>query len=254
MSEFANMNIPMDNNYISTASAAVQKIKVVLHVHTLFSPCAETSVEDIINYCKNKSIQAIGITDHDTINGGLALSAIANGLKVIIGSEIRTAQGEIVGLFLKNEISSGLDALKTCELIKEQGGLVYIPHPFDPFKIRRLKLKSIIKCLDLIDIIEVFNAKTTIPFFNRIADQFAKKYNKVAAVGSDSHFLESIDNCINVMEDFDSPIQFLNNLKNAEFIKKRNGAVRGWWIGIKNVLITEGHKINRYGRKTIGKP
>lgn len=230
------------------SAACNTKINVALHLHTQISACSETRPEDISEYCISRGINVVGVTDHDTIAGAKILQSLAKGIRVIIGSEIRTKQGEIIGLFLKNEIEHGLDARTTCEIIKEQGGIVYLPHPFDPFKIRRLKLKYIMQCLDLIDIVEVFNAKAAFPIFNKIGERFAAMNKKIAAVGSDSHYLESIDMCLNQIDDFNTPAEFLESMRNAEFIKKRSGSARGWWIGIKNVLIAEGHKVQRYSR------
>lgn len=230
------------------SAACSTKINVALHIHTRISACSETLPEDISEYCISRGINVVGITDHDTIAGAKILQAIAKEIRVIIGSEIRTKQGEIIGLFLNKEVEHGLDARTTCEIIKDQGGIVYLPHPFDPFKIRRLKLSSIMRCLDLIDIVEIFNAKAAFPVFNKIAESFAVMNKKIAAVGSDSHYLESIDMCLNQIDDFTTPSEFLESMKNAVFIKKRSGSARGWWIGIKNVLIAEGHKVQRYGR------
>lgn len=230
------------------SAACSSKINVALHIHTRISACSETLPEDISDFCLSREISVVGITDHDTILGAKTLQAIAKGIRVIIGSEIRTKQGEIIGLFIDEEIEHGLDARTTCEMIKDQGGIVYLPHPFDPFKIRRLKLRSIMRCLDLIDIVEVFNAKATFQVFNKIAESFALINKKIAAVGSDSHYLESIDMCLNQIDNFTTPAEFLESMKNAVFIKKRSGSARGWWIGVKNVLIAEGHKVQRYGR------
>ncbi|MHB1001373.1 MAG: PHP domain-containing protein [Armatimonadota bacterium] len=231
------------------SEACCSRIAVALHIHTMYSACSETKLEEISKYCLDNGISVLGVTDHDTIGGALALKAVAGKLRVIIGSEIKTRQGEIIGLFLKNEIAPGQGALDTCEQIKEQGGLIYLPHPFDPLKVRRLKKKAVLECLHLIDIIEVFNAKTTLPIYNKIAARFAEKHGKAAAVGSDSHYLESIDMCVNEIDDFNTPEEFLENLRHAKLITKRSGPLRGWWVGIKNVLIAEGHHVQRYRKR-----
>lgn len=219
------------------------KVNVALHVHTLYSPCSETRLEDINEHCLSKGVEVIAVTDHDTIAGALALQAMAPDLRVIIGEEIFTRQGEIIGLFLKHEIEPGLEAVETCERIKEQGGLVYIPHPFDPFKIHHLKTRMLIEVLDLVDIIEVFNAKASLHFFNSIAAKFAERFGKVGTAGSDAHYLKAIGLSINRIDDFHTPQEFLSNLHNAELVTKRKGPLPGWWVGIKNVLRGEGHKV-----------
>ncbi len=225
------------------------RVTVALHVHTLFSPCAETKLEQIPEYCREKGIDVIGITDHDSIAGALELKAKADGLRVIVGEEILTAEGEIIGLFLHEEIKPGLSALGTCEQIKAQGGLVYIPHPFDPLKIRRLKKHALMQVLDYVDIIEVFNAKLNLPVFNSVAAKFAFDYGKAGAAGSDAHYLQAIDVCTNSMDDFSTPQEFLANLHFARLTTHRAYPMRTWWVGIKNALRGEGHHLKRYGRK-----
>lgn len=225
------------------------KINVALHIHTHYSACSETRVEDISGFCRSKKVDVVAITDHDTIAGALALQAIAGDLRVIVGEEITTRQGEIIGLFLEHEIEPGLDAVETCERIKEQGGLVYIPHPFDPFKIHHIKPRTLIEILDLVDIIEVFNAKASLPMFNTIAAKFAEHYSKVEAVASDAHYLRAIDLSINKMDDFHTPQEFLASLSSAEPATKRKGPLPGWWVGIKNVLRGEGHKVKWFRKR-----
>jgi predicted metal-dependent phosphoesterase TrpH len=225
------------------------KINTALHIHTQYSACSETRIENIPEFCREKGVDVIVITDHDTIAGALALQAIAGDLRVVIGEEIMTRQGEIIGLFLKHEIEPGMNAAETCERIKEQGGLVYIPHPFDPFKIHHIKTRTLVDIMDLVDIIEVFNAKASLPVFNTIAAKFAEHYGKVGAVGSDAHYLRAIALSINKMDDFHTPQEFLANLHSAESAARRKGPLPGWWVGIKNVLRGEGHKVKWFRKR-----
>lgn len=225
------------------------ELTVALHVHTNFSACSESRPESIDEYCRERGIDVVGITDHDTIAGAQALKSVAKWVRVIVGEEIRTKQGEIVGLFLEEEIDAGLSARETCQRIKDQGGLVYIPHPFDPTKIHRLKYKALMDVMEFIDIIEIFNAKLLTSIFNGVAAKFARSNDKIGAVGSDAHYLKAIDLCVNRIARFASPAQFLENMKNAQLNMKRGGPIRGWWVGIKNVLVAEGHHVKRFGRK-----
>ncbi len=225
------------------------KVNVALHIHTLYSACAETRIEDIEGYCRRNNVDVVAITDHDTIAAALELKVVSPDLRVIVGEEIKTRQGEIVGLFLEHEIEGGLDALETCQLIKQQGGLVYIPHPFDLLKINRLKKPALMQVLDMVDIIEVFNAKLVTPIYNIVADGFADQRGKVAAAGSDAHYLKAIAVCLNEIDDFSTPQEFLDNLRNGRLIAKRSGFLRAWYVGLKNVLRGEGHVIKRFGRR-----
>lgn len=222
---------------------------MALHVHTLYSPCAETKLEQIGDYCRRRGVNMLGVTDHDTTAGALALKkVIGKGVKIIVGEEIKTRQGEIVGLFLNKEIQPNLDALDTVKQIKDQGGVVYIPHPFDPFKINRLKKSTLMEVLDYVDIIEVFNAKVVFPAFYVVASNFAKRHGKLGAAGSDAHYLTAIDSCLNQIEPFNTPEEFLKNFQDVNLMIGRTFPFRAWWVGIKNVLEGEGHVLKRYGR------
>ncbi|MHB0913808.1 MAG: PHP domain-containing protein [Armatimonadota bacterium] len=237
------------SNPKSMTAAHARTVSAALHIHTAYSACSESGLEEIIAYCRKWKVDVLGITDHDTIDGALALKSIAHDIRIIIGEEIKTRHGEIVGLFLKEKVEPNLDAAETCRRIKDQGGLVYLPHPFDPFKIHRLKKRVLDEILDMVDIIEVFNAKTLFPMFNAVAARFAERHGKVAAVGSDAHYLDAIDLCINEMSDFETPEQFLESLRDANLVTRRSGPYRQWWVGIKNVLRGEGHGMRKFGNR-----
>lgn len=229
------------------------KVNVALHVHTLYSACAETKLEVIGDYCRRKGVHALGITDHDTTAGAFALkSVLGKDVKLIIGEEIKTRQGEIIGLFLKKEIPPGLEAVETVHRIKDQGGIVYIPHPFDPLKITRLKKSALLQVIDMVDIIEVFNAKVVFPVVYVIAKNFAKKHGKLGAAGSDAHYLPAIDSCLNQIAPFNGPEEFLENFRDVQLKIGRSVPMRAWWVGIKNILVQEGHHVRKYGRKPRG--
>ena len=136
-------------------------IKVDLHVHTRYSMDCKTSLEDIYNECKRKGISKIAVTDHETIEGALKFNKLYPDL-VIVGEEILSSHGEIIGLFIHKHIESRQSPEKVIEEIKRQGGLVYIPHPFDVFRagLKEEKLRALI---DKIDIIEIFNSKCVFP-------------------------------------------------------------------------------------------
>lgn len=205
-------------------------MRVALHVHTNYSACSESPVEEIAEYCRRHDIGAIAITDHNSIDGALQLREVAPGLQVIIGEEISTRQGEVVGLFLKDEILADLDLRPTCEQIKAQGGLVYVPHPFDKFKTHRVRSRHLEAILDLVDIIEVFNGKISLGIYNARALAYAARVNKVGAVGSDSHYVTSIDSAINVMDPFTGPEDFCEKLARAEFETRSGSLLYTWWV------------------------
>ncbi len=170
-------------------------LKADLHVHTKFSGLTKykylvflDSVEEpknVLKYAKKRGIDIVAITDHNTIRGGLEAKKLSKeyGVEVIVGSEIRTNEGEIIGIFLNEEIKEGLSAEETIELIHDQGGLALAPHPYSPLL---NSLKDRIMSLD-IDGIEVFNAYHRDGIANSIALQKALKMNKALIGASDAH-------------------------------------------------------------------
>lgn len=209
---------------------------VALHVHTNYSACSESPVYRIAEYCRTHGIQAITITDHDQIEGALEMQQVAPDLKVIVGEEVSTREGEVIGLFLTRKIEAGMGLRETCIEIKRQGGLVYIPHPFDRLKVHRVRSRHLRDILDLVDIIEIYNAKISLGLYNARARRFATKYHKIGAVGSDSHYISSISGAIIVMDDFDGPQDFLKKLAHAEFRTGASSLFATWWIRVRKLV------------------
>jgi hypothetical protein len=195
-------------------------IKIDMHVHTKYSSDGFIDAEQLIKQCQKKSIDCVCITDHNTIKGALEFKDKVN-VKIIIGEEIETGQGEIIGLFLKDEVPSGLSILETIEMIKEQGGLVYIPHPFDGFRKLAIDIIVLKRIVDKIDIIEVFNSRTLFHHANENALRFARENNILPAVGSDAHTEYEVGNSYMEMEDFSTKEEFLKSLKNARLFTQR---------------------------------
>ena len=134
-----------------------------------------------------QGLGAIAITDHNEISGALEAVAKAEGIKVIVGEEVKTAtQGEVIGLFLSEKIPRGMSLAETIAEIRRQGGLVYVPHPFD--RMHAVPgYEHLLAILDEIDVIEIFNPRVAIGSFNEEAARFAGKYRLTAAAGSDAH-------------------------------------------------------------------
>lgn len=181
-------------------------MKLDLHVHSHYSKCSILSLDQIRKLFSKKEIIPI-ITDHNTIRGALRFKS------KIIGEEIRAKEGEITGLFLNEEIEPFLSIEETIDKIREQDGLVYLPHPFDPFREGVAYKKA--------DIVEVFNSRCINNGSNKKALDFANKHNLIKAVGSDAHTPLEVGNAYVIMEDFNDKNEFLKNLKEAEFFTKR---------------------------------
>jgi hypothetical protein len=191
-------------------------IDVDLHMHTDHSPDCATPVEVLLATAKQEGFGAIAITDHNEISGALEAVAKAEGVKVIVGEEVKTAtQGEVIGLFLSERIARGLTLEQTVAEIRRQGGLVYVPHPFD--RMHTVPgYEHLLTILEEIDAIEVFNPRVAIGSFNEEAARFAAKYRLIAAAGSDSHVAAGLGSVRLRMRDFDGPEEFLDSLRDAE--------------------------------------
>jgi len=197
-------------------------IHVDLHMHTDHSPDCATPVQTLLETAAEVGLDAIAITDHNEISGALDARAKANGrLKVIVAEEVKTAdQGEVIGLFIEEKIPRGMTLQETIAEIRRQGGLVYVPHPFD----RMHSVPDYEHLLDVVedlDAMEVFNPRVAISAFNEEAARFAAKYRIVAGAGSDSHVAQGLGSVKIRMRDFDGPEEFLESLRDADIVRKR---------------------------------
>jgi predicted metal-dependent phosphoesterase TrpH len=195
-------------------------IDVDLHMHTDHSSDCATPVEVLLATARAEGLGAIAITDHNEISGALEALGKAEGIKVIVGEEVKTAsQGEVIGLFLRERIPRGLSLEHTVAEIRRQGGLVYVPHPFD--RMHTVPgYEHLLTILEEIDALEIFNPRVAIGSFNEEAARFAAKYRLTAAAGSDSHVAAGLGSVRVRMRDFDGPAEFLESLRDAEIHTK----------------------------------
>lgn len=190
-----------------------------LHMHTNFSSDCATTPEELLAGCKESGLEAIAITDHNTIEGALEVARLApESIQVIIGEEIKTREGEIIGLYLTEEIPKGLTAEETIALIKKQGGLVYVPHPFDPLHLTPTYELLARNAAD-IDILEVYNPRITFTAFNEKARRLARKYDIPGGAGSDCHVVQGIGTAMLSLIKFSSPHELLASLREADIIR-----------------------------------
>src|SRR5207244_3730582 len=158
-----------------------------MHMHTEYSRDSRVLLADFADLARKAQLGAVCITDHDTIEGGQRLREMNTGLLVIVGEEITTADGEVVGLYLECRISPGHSAEKTIAMIHEQGGLAYVPHPFSRNRRRHLRRSVLERVAPKLDVVEVFNAREVATSSNVRALEFAREHDLPGGVGSDSH-------------------------------------------------------------------
>ncbi len=195
-------------------------IDVDLHMHTDHSHDCATPVEVLLATARERGLGAIAITDHNEISGAFDAHAKAQeyGVKVILAEEVKTAsQGEVIGLFLTEKIPRGMTLQETVAEIKRQGGLVYVPHPFDRMHAVP-DYEHLLDIVESIDLMEIFNPRVAIGAFNEEAARFAAKYRIPAGAGSDAHVAQGLGTARVRMRDFDGPEEFMASIQDSEVI------------------------------------
>lgn len=198
-------------------------VRVDMHTHTMWSGDSTTTLDEFEEALVESGLDVVVVTDHHAIRGATELIGRwgdRGPCRVIVGEEIRTHHGEIIGLFLSERLPFGSPPTATAASIREQGGVVYVPHPFDPMR-RNLAEPSLraLASEGLVDAVEVLNAKTSLDSLNRRAAGFAAEFDLAAGAGSDAHVPLAIGAAYVEMPDFDGPADFVAQL--------RHGVVRG---------------------------
>jgi predicted metal-dependent phosphoesterase TrpH len=191
-------------------------------MHTSFSHDCSIPPEELVAHAEEQGLGAIAVTDHNVFGGALAAVEAARGrdLVVIPGEEVKTGgDGEVIGLFLEQEIPRGMSFAETVAAIREQGGLVYVPHPFD----RMHSIPSpatLSRHLSDIDVFEVYNARLLFEAYNDEALRFARKYNLTEGAGSDAHVLQGVGTGVVRMRAFRDAEEFMIALRSAEVLRR----------------------------------
>jgi len=201
----------------------LKRVKLDMHTHSEFSPDSRTPLKAQAAALKAAGIDVVCATDHNTIEGALRLRELADGVRVIVGEEISSRDGEIIGLFLEQPVPRDRSAEETIALIKEQGGIVSIPHPFSRNRLYHIKRAALERVYSQIDCIEIFNAREAFAADNRRAEAFAKEHDLPGAVGSDAHRVSEIGRAWIEVDEFAGRDDFVAAL--------RGGSVHGRLTG-----------------------
>ena len=203
-------------------------VRVDLHSHTMWSGDSTTTPEELEQAVVESGLDVLCITDHNAIRGAEQLAG-ALPCRVIVGEELRTHAGEIIGLFLTERIPFGTPPADAARAIRDQGGIVYVPHPFDPMR-RNLEEPALLALVDagLVDAIEVLNAKTSLASLNRRAADFAAEHGLLPGAGSDAHVPDALGSAYVEMPDFDGPSSFLAALTEARVVGHHWDRARPW--------------------------
>jgi len=193
-----------------------------LHLHTSWSHDCQIPVADLLDHAEAEGLGAIAVTDHNVFGGAREAAELADGrdLVVIPGEEVKTAdQGEVIGLFLSEEIPRGLSFGETVDAIRAQRGVVYLPHPFD--RLHAIPEPATLhRYLAQVDVLEVYNARLLFEAYNDEALRFARKYDLTMGAGSDAHVLQGVGTGAVRMRAFDGPEEFLRSLRSAHVLRR----------------------------------
>jgi predicted metal-dependent phosphoesterase TrpH len=190
-------------------------VRVDCHLHTVASGDAVTTIDELAERARQQELDVICVTDHNVTSAAVTAAERDIGIRIVIGEEIRTPSGDIIGLFLTERIPYVLPLGQVVSLIRGQGGLVYLPHPFDPGRSSLGAAATRLCAAGEADVIEVFNAKIEDQARNGQAAELAARYGLAAAAGSDAHDPDGIGAAYLEMPDFDSPADFLAALGQA---------------------------------------
>jgi predicted metal-dependent phosphoesterase TrpH len=198
-----------------------------LHLHTSWSHDCSIDVDELLDHAEAQGLGAIAVTDHNVFGGALEAVERARGRRLVVipGEEVKTAdQGEVIGLFLREEIPRGMSFGETIAAIRAQGGLVYVPHPFD--RLHAIPApETLHRHLAEIDVLEVYNARLLFEAYNEEALRFARKYNLTPGAGSDAHVLAGVGTGAVRMRRFSGPEEFLVSLHDAEVLRRPKSLV-----------------------------
>jgi len=199
-----------------------------MHSHSMWSGDSTTTPDELERAVVESGVDVLCITDHNTITGAVAL-ADRLPCRVIVGEEVRTNAGEVIGLFIDERLPMGTSPATAAASVRQQGGVVYVPHPFDPMR-RNLTERALVELCDagLVDALEVLNAKTSLGHLNDRAAAFASERGLAHGAGSDAHVPDALGAAYVEMPDFDGPADFVAKLREGRVVGHHWDRARPW--------------------------
>jgi predicted metal-dependent phosphoesterase TrpH len=194
----------------------------------------------VITAAERAGLDGLAVLDHNSIEGAVALAKMAP-FQVIVGEEIYTPDGEIAGLFLQERIPPGQSLPQTVDCIREQGGLVYVPHPFDKYRGSAIGEQALVSVCERVDVLEVLNARVLVAADNCRAAEFAAAHGLAAGAGSDAHTAQEIGAAFVEMPAFDGAESFRHGLERAEICGELSSPhvhLQSTWAKIRRRLCT----------------
>jgi predicted metal-dependent phosphoesterase TrpH len=201
------------------------KLRADLHSHSHYSRDSVLSPEAYVRSYIRRGITCAAVTDHNSVDGAFFIQDLVKRqdapLKIIIGEEVKSAEGEIIGLFLKDLVPRGMSPEETVRAIHEQGGVATIPHPFDPFRRSVITREALNRIAGSVDAIEGYNCRNIRERDDVAAREVAAANAKPITVGSDSHSPWEVGGVSIELDDFGSPAEFIDSLRGGTVTFKR---------------------------------
>jgi predicted metal-dependent phosphoesterase TrpH len=209
------------------------KLRADFHSHSNYSRDSVIGPEAFVDNCVRKGVTCIAVTDHNEIEGAFVIQKLASEraagrLKVVVGEEVKTAEGEIIGLFLKDLVARGMSPEDTIDAIHEQGGLAVIPHPYDIFRRSVLTDEAIERVKTKVDAIEGFNCRNILGKHDQKARDKAAEVDKPTTLGTDSHSTIELGGALLELDDFETPQELLQSLRGGRIIGHRSVPMVHW--------------------------
>ena len=208
------------------------KLCADFHSHSHYSKDSLINPRTFVDRCVAKGVNCIAVTDHNEIEGAFVIQKLAHDtnapLRVIIGEEVKTSEGEIIGLFLREKVARDMSPEETIKAIHAQGGLAVIPHPYDIFRRSVLTDEAIERVKHDVDAIEGFNCRNILGKHDAKARALAIEVDKPFTLGTDSHSPMEIGGAQLEIDDFETPEELLQVLRGGRIIGRRALPVVHW--------------------------
>jgi predicted metal-dependent phosphoesterase TrpH len=207
------------------------KLRADFHSHSNYSRDSVVNPRAFVDTLVRKGVNCIAVTDHNEIEGAFVIERLAlesGALKVLIGEEVKTSEGEIIGLFLKEWVPRDLTPEETIRAIHEQGGLAIVPHPYDVFRRSVIRKDALERIKSDVDAIEGFNCRNILSQHDAKARDLARSVAKPMTLGTDAHSPWELGGASLEMDDFEGPQEFLAALSTGRVVGRRSLPVVHW--------------------------
>jgi predicted metal-dependent phosphoesterase TrpH len=200
-------------------------IRVDFHCHTRYSKDSLNNIPEMLKICQRRGIDRLVVTDHNTITGALIAKELAPE-RIIVGEEIKTTRGELLAVYVKEEVPAGLPPAEAIVRLHDQGAFISVSHPFDLTRSGHWELADMLKIALLVDAIEIYNSRCGRSIYNTRAQEFALQHQLLGTAGSDAHSLIEIGRATLELPSFNDAPGLKRSLEHAQL----QGSLSAPWV------------------------